>query len=536
MRHRVVVLVLGSLLVPAAAPAVPVPPSGPPQAPRLLPGDAGTAAFARASDSWIVGASAPADRIARRFGARRLMERAAVYRVSRRNARAFAAALAAAHRYGFSEPDRLRRPSSFPFDPLTGSQWSLGAIRATALTPPPVTTGSPIIGIIEDDFDASHPEWLGAQVTVVGTLAPGFHGNAVSSTAVAPSNGRGIVGVWPGARAVIAPGGPSCSQTVRAIERAQTAGAAVLNMSYGFAGGCFAHLVATQEGFGTGHVLVAAAGNEYLEGNPQQSSPATDPHVITVGALNPDLTSAYFSNENDAIDVSAPGSEILVAVPFAADGDGVVDGYTALDGTSFAAPMVAAGAAWVWQERAGLHHTQLTDLIRTAARDLGPRGWEPRFGFGVFDLPLALRQRADPPDPAEPNDDIEWIDGRRFRGADPPIFRGRRTRRLRARGDELEDPVDVYRVLIARRSTVRITVRPTYGDPDLEVFSRAARTVYYRKRPRTLLAASRRSGRRWDAVTVANSSRGRRLVYVAVYPAGQKALDDGYRLIVKRVR
>ena len=69
-------------------------------------------------------------------------------------------------------------------------------------------------------------------------------------------------------------------------------------MSYGFpGGGCFSHYIATQQAFGEDVVSVAAAGNEYAEGNPADDRPATDPHVITVGALNPDLSSSYFQCE-----------------------------------------------------------------------------------------------------------------------------------------------------------------------------------------------------------------------------------------------
>jgi hypothetical protein len=51
--------------------------------------------------------------------------------------------------------------------------------------------------------------------------------------------------------------------------------------------------------------------------------------VVTVAALNPDLSSAEFSNENEAIDVSAPGSAYWQRCPTPSTTMGVQDGYEA---------------------------------------------------------------------------------------------------------------------------------------------------------------------------------------------------------------
>ena len=111
------------------------------------------------------------------------------------------------------------------------------------------------------------------------------------------------------------------------------------------------------KGAPAGVTLVAAAGNEFDEGNPLEF-PASLPHVITVAALTPEDKSAFFSNENAAIDLGAPGVGILTAVPVAYDTeDGTADGYQGVSGTSFAAPMVAAAAAWVRAQLDGMGFT-----------------------------------------------------------------------------------------------------------------------------------------------------------------------------------
>ena len=105
-------------------------------------------------------------------------------------------------------------------------------------------------------------------------------------------------------------------------------------------------------------------------------------------------TAAYFSNENAAIDLAAPGVNILTAVPSAFDDDdGRRDGYMALDGTSFAAPIVAAAAAWVRAVRPQLTVDQVAQVVRLSARDIGKKGWDPSTGFGALDLRAALGKR-----------------------------------------------------------------------------------------------------------------------------------------------
>ena len=137
-----------------------------------------------------------------------------------------------------------------------------------------------------------------------------------------------------------------------------------------------------------GIIPVAAAGNEFADGNPLEF-PASLPHVVTVAATTPDDSSAWFSNVNDAIDISAPGVGILTAVPKTLDGTGQ-DGYEALDGTSFAAPMVSAAMAWVRAARPELKPDQVVQAVRLTARDVLRPGWDPLTGFGVLNIGAAL--------------------------------------------------------------------------------------------------------------------------------------------------
>src|SRR5205085_8821678 len=131
----------------------------------------------------------------------------------------------------------------------------------------------------------------------------------------------------------------NCADLVQSVDTATGAGAAAISMSYEFpVGSCFAHEVATDFAFGNGALPVAAGGNDFQTGN-APASPAVDPHVFTVAAVDRQLHSAFFSSENDAIDVSAPGVDVLTSVPAAFDTDRPPDGYQSLSGTSFSAPI-----------------------------------------------------------------------------------------------------------------------------------------------------------------------------------------------------
>jgi hypothetical protein len=538
MTARQSAAVAGALLLLGAAPAA----ARVPAVPMKLPGDVTAASVRADADTWIVGtrlgAGDRAEVIAQRHGARKAGLR--TYVVARARARAMAADLERAGLLGWAEPNRLSQHAQVPVapDPLSPLAGWREVVAPASQPYPTVTDESPLLALVDSQLDQTHPEFAGGRVTTLGgEVMNNAHGTATAAVAAAPANGAGILGVWPGMRALNVPlpaDQISCDDSARQIKTAVDNGAAVINMSYGSKDACFAEYVQLQYATAANVSLVAAAGNEFAEGNPLEY-PASLPHVITVAAVQPDLSAAYFSNANAAVDLAAPGVNILTASPLAFDADGSADGWTAMDGTSFAAPIVAAAAAWLRAARPDLSADQVASVLRASARDIGDQeGWDPSTGFGLLDVSSALTKEAAATDPLEPNEDIPWIDGTLLGRADTPIYSSGRQKRLNAMLDFLEDPEDVYRVRIPARARLRISVKPRFGDVDLRVYSSSADTIAQTRR---IVARSRRTGTRTDSVTLRNATRRKRTYYVrASYSSKGDSLNAAYTLTVRRLK
>ena len=159
-------------------------------------------------------------------------------------------------------------------------------------------------------------------------------------------------------------------------------------------------------------VVVAAAGNVGSGGCKNQNPPpdpvdpladpwnsvATiaspawyDDYVLTVGSVDPNGAASSFSLGGPWVDVAAPGTGITSLHPTSPGltngvygSDGAVQSF---NGTSFAAPFVAATAALVRSVHPELTALQVMQRIEATAH-APAQGWNPYVGHGVID-PLA---------------------------------------------------------------------------------------------------------------------------------------------------
>ena len=143
---------------------------------------------------------------------------------------------------------------------------------------------------------------------------------------------------------------------------------------------------------GKGCVVVFASGNDYQStvGYPANCNP----EVIAVGAISSSGMRASFSNYGSALDVVAPGEDVITTT--------TNSGYSsAISGTSFACPLVAGVAALVLSVNPDLTQKQVADIIESTAKKCGNYSyttqsghtngtWNNQMGYGLVDAYAAV--------------------------------------------------------------------------------------------------------------------------------------------------
>lgn len=249
------------------------------------------------------------------------------------------------------------------------------------------------------------------------------HGTFVTGQIAATwNNGAGVAGINPHARIMVLRalnsfGNTRASYIARAIVYAADNGARIINLSVGGPGLTEVERAAVDYATRKGVLLVVAAGND---GKPVDGfGLASLDQLVTVGAAGVDGLRAPFSNYGRAVDLLAPGVDILSLRARRTDtlrdipGGNYVPGaaYVGADrryyraaGTSFAAPIVTGIASLLLSANPALTATQLRRKLLASARDVGAPGVDQFSGHGMVDAAAALR--------ADPDDFVELaIDG-----------------------------------------------------------------------------------------------------------------------------
>jgi subtilisin family serine protease len=418
-----------------------------------------------------------------------------------------------------AEPVRRLVPMQTPpfTDPYVDREWWLTAIGVEGLTPPGVGRS---VTLIDSGVDVSHEEFKGRADTTILNNQSTFardedHGTEVASVIGAPSNGVGIVGVYPQASLRVWDASPfrviTNADAIAGLRAAASGGPTVINLSWGSTDRDPLLEQAIFAAMRAGSLVVAASGNERMSGNPP-IYPASLPHVLTVAATDEQNNITSFSSASPGLDLAAPGVDIPVADPESPTG------YSLADGTSFSSPIVAGAAAWVWTARPDLDVSQLYELLRRSARDLGPPGWDPDYGFGLLDVRAALAAPTPTPDPGEPNDDVRFVKaGGVFAKAAPLVVA---PKRLAGRLDGFDDPRDVFRVRVPPHRRVRVVITSTDGSAiTAELWNAATTSVVGSSRNRIVrgpnVVATRGGKRGFNAYLSLGVAPGRRVDYTA---------------------
>ncbi|MFM6832441.1 MAG: S8 family serine peptidase [Novosphingobium sp.] len=157
-----------------------------------------------------------------------------------------------------------------------------------------------------------------------------------------------------------------------ALEWTLRQGAPVINMSLaGPRNAILDRLI--RDAIASGRVMVAAAGNGGPTAPP--SYPAAVPGVIAVTAVDKDHAVYRLAQRGRHIAVAAMGVDIL-----AADAHSNLARFT---GTSFATPIISA---WLARCRAnGSDAARCGHQLKEAAKDLGSKGYDEIYGFGLIE-------------------------------------------------------------------------------------------------------------------------------------------------------
>jgi hypothetical protein len=466
--------------------------------------------------------SAGGEELARQAGGTELVPELRIWRVD-------AAAVALLRRAGVvrvAQRERLLRKTALAApatDPLVPMEWWRAAVGADRADPP--GPGMPVT-VVDSGVDVTHPEFASRPNTILmnkqtTTEDEEDHGTEVASVIGAQNNGFGIVGVYPDAVLRAWDASPfgilNEGAAIQGIAEAAREGPGVINLSFGGEDADPLLEDAVMFAYRSGSLVVAAAGNEGLEGSPK-GYPAAYPHVLTVGASNESGRVASFSTIAPTVDLVAPGVRIAVAEPLAQE----PSGYLEVPGTSFSSPLVAGAAAWVWTERPDLDNTQLFEIMRRSAGDMGEPGFDNASGYGLLNIPNALAYRTPPSDPQEPNEDPAEIEPHGlFAAGNEPLTRpGHLSAFLVAHLDRSEDPADLYRLWAPARQTLR--VRAT-GAVKVRLLPR------FPRKPKTVALAVAKNG----VVAYRNAARGGAFLYVELRPIS-RTVEYTLRITVAR--
>jgi subtilisin family serine protease len=294
------------------------------------------------------------------------------------------------------------------------------------------------VAVIDTGAEITHPELAGSVAelqTFDAARSPAGldtvgHGTHVASLACAAgNNGVGLAGAGLGCRLLIVKSDFSDSSVAASIVWAVDHGADAINMSFGTAPGATPSLPvqnAIDYAVARGVVLVAAAADDPIEdqGYPasalQPTGTGPDPNAgrgLSVTAADFADRRASFAGRGSQISIAAYGTyagnddngppgifgaftSALNALDTGALGNsrpcrcrttfGADARYAYLQGTSMAAPMVAAAAALVRHLNPDMPAVEIVRLLKQTARRPPGTGWTPELGWGILDAGTAL--------------------------------------------------------------------------------------------------------------------------------------------------
>ena len=255
------------------------------------------------------------------------------------------------------------------------------ASAMTAVAAEPIAASQPRvrIGLVDGGVDELHPVFHGGLIHhsgCAGPPVPSTHGTAVASIMVGGSDI--FTGVDPGSELFAADVycGSASGGAVEALAAALAwfvrERVAVINVSLVGPRNAVLESVIRLV-LERGHIVVAAVGNDGPAAAPLY--PAAFAGVVGVTAVDARQRVLLEANRGPQVVFAAPGADMAAASP--------PDGYVAVRGTSFAAPIVAGLLARELLEPDPMAAARAVRFLAGRAIDLGAPGRDAVYGFGL---------------------------------------------------------------------------------------------------------------------------------------------------------
>jgi serine protease len=301
-------------------------------------------------------------------------------------------------------PNYIYHALEVPNDPEYSKQWNLRSInvegawnntKGNGATVAVIDTGiSPVTDLKNTPFVKGY-DFVNDRVEAPDDNGHGTH--VAGTIAQSTNNNYGVAGIAYEAnlmplKVLSAEGGGTIADIAEAIRYAADHGANVINMSLGGSGDTSVLREAIDYAYKKGVTIVAAAGNS---NDSSAAYPSRYPHVIAVAALDATGMKAPYSNFGAGVDIAAPGGFTQNGDPAGGILQNTIDPetgasiFTALQGTSMAAPHVAGVAALI--ASVGVEDpAQVAEVLKKSARVM--QGDElNHFGAGQLDADAAVK-------------------------------------------------------------------------------------------------------------------------------------------------
>ncbi|MBA9003177.1 S8 family serine peptidase [Thermomonospora cellulosilytica] len=202
------------------------------------------------------------------------------------------------------------------------------------------------------------------------------HGTGISVLIASRGGNSGFLGIAPEARIL-----PIVTQSARAYAKglrfAADRGAKVINMSQGLPGPCPAELQeAVRYAIERDAVIVTAAGNDGLEGNPSLH-PANCKGVLSVGAADVNARPWEKTERQPYVDIAGPGVAASTVVRNGTLQQGI-------SGTSISAALTSGVVALVRSKYPQMRNREVVQKLVASAKDIGPTGRDDMTGYGFI--------------------------------------------------------------------------------------------------------------------------------------------------------